>query len=63
MKSQFWYAKFPGDAYALGSFQFPKPVSERTFRRFLLVWEFGKNTGRRSLPRGVQVWPTNIAGA
>ena len=48
-----WYVKFPLDAYALGPFQFARPVCARACRAYVRQW-----AGIRRLPRGTQVWPT-----
>jgi hypothetical protein len=48
-----WYVKFPIDAYALGPFEFTRPIGARACRAYVREW-----AGVKCLPRGTQVWST-----
>ena len=52
-KSMAWYAKYPGDVYAMGPIRFEKPVGIMAVREWLKEWEKVDK-----LPVGVACWPT-----
>jgi hypothetical protein len=54
MKHNWWYIKFPLDAYALGPVQFEKPVEEKEVREYARKFD-----GISRLPRGFQCWPAD----
>ena len=58
MKSSAWYVKFTLDAYALGPFRFPEPVTEAEARAEARRFHHGLEHQDRPLPRGTQLWPT-----
>ena len=53
MKSNRWYCHFPGDAYAMGVWEFGNPINEKEFRAHVREWA---KTHR--LPNGFECWRT-----
>lgn len=51
LKSSRWYVHFPGDAYALGPFEFGRVMTEEEAMEAVREWE-----GVESLPEGVECW-------
>ena len=50
MKSNRWWARFPGEVYA-NTFDFWKPVTEKRARK-----EMREYLGTKKLPSGTEVW-------
>ncbi len=51
-QSMAWYAKYPGDVYAIGPIRFEKPVGKMAVREWLKEWEKVDK-----LPPGIELWP------